>query len=100
MKRRLKQISIHTEIDLDEAFEQIEDEDLVAEMRRRGKEYLGPLATVGSDWFDRMRWFLLRGDANAALAMLDSEIVRNMISDEARAAQLASLSGQPAMSIQ
>jgi hypothetical protein len=71
VRRRYR--SIEVSVDVSDVLEGLDDEDLVEELKSRRRHM--PLdGLVGSDWFDRMRWFLLRGDASSALAMVEAEL--------------------------
>lgn len=58
-------VTVDVEVELDE----FDTADLVAELQERGR-YHG----VGSDWLDRLRYFLMRGAAQDALAMVEAEL--------------------------
>jgi hypothetical protein len=84
--------TVNVSVDVSDVLDELSNEDLRDELvaRRTGV----PLEGVGSDWFERMRWFLLRRDVNSALAMLESEAVRGLVAEEARAAQYAAMKGE------
>lgn len=89
-RRRFHTISVS--VDASEVLEELDDDDLLQELRdrKRGVSSLDLTeGLLGSDWFARLRWHLERGECHHALAMLDSEAVRGLVADEARAAQYA-----------
>jgi hypothetical protein len=71
--RRRRFSTIDISVDASDVLDQLDTEDLVEEVKKRRRHM--PLdGLVGSDWLDRMRWFLLRGDASSALAMVEAEL--------------------------
>lgn len=73
MRRRWRTTTVDVSVDISDVLDNIDTEDLVEELVSRRRHV--PLdGMVGSDWFDRMRWFLLRRDTDSALAMVEAEL--------------------------
>lgn len=91
-RRRYSTVSVS--VDVSDMLDEIETEELQEELKRRG----GVLSGISSDWVDRLRYYLDRGDIHGARAMLVSEEVLAMVGAEARAAQYAQLNlGKPSV---
>ncbi len=88
-RRRYSSVSVYVDVDVSDVLDEIETEDLRAELqsRRDGGGGLG----VTSEWIDRLRFYIDHDDIHGARAMLVSSEVQALVSEEARAAQYADM---------
>lgn len=73
MSRRYRSSAVTVTVDVSEVINEIEDEDLLAELKAR-KLGASTSSTIDSDWLDRLRWFLQQRDVNGAMAMVEAAL--------------------------
>ena len=75
MSRAYVSVNVNETVDvpLGEVLEDIDTEDLVQELRRRNAARSE--SVIDGDWLDRVRWFLLHRQPEAALAMVEQALV-------------------------
>jgi hypothetical protein len=76
--------SIHVCVDMDEVWSEIDDDDFRKEMTRRFKGE----PPVDFDLLGEIEWYLLHGQHQAALAMIESARTASRIPDAIRSKQI------------